>query len=191
MNQNLLLAPQLNTDFTGNRILNQLLLAGFGILLLAVLAQVAIPVPFSPVPITGQTLGVLCLGLLYGRKLGLTTILGYIALGSIGLPLFAKGGSGLLFFSPSGGYLIGYIFAVVVSGYLAEKGWTKSSGKLLLTMLIAEAFIYAFGLLQLSFFIPSETVLSAGLYPFIMGDLIKMALVALILPLGWKLKKSL
>ena len=189
MNQSLLLASQLNTDFTGNRTLNQVLLTGFGVLVLSLLAQVAIPVPFSPVPITGQTFGILCLGLLYGRKLGLATILSYITLGSLGMPLFAKGGSGILFFSPSGGYLIGYVFFVLICGYFAEKGWTQSPVKLLIAMLLGETAMYICGLAQLSFFIPSETVLSAGLYPFVIGDLVKMAMLAILLPTAWKIKK--
>ena len=191
MNQNLLFASQLNTDFTGNRALNQVLLTGFGVLVLALLAQVAIPLPFSPVPITGQTFGILCLGLLYGRKLGMATILSYITLGSLGMPLFAKGGSGILFFSPSGGYLIGYAFFVLICGYFAEKGWTKSPVKLLVAMLLGETAMYLCGLAQLSFFIPADTVLSAGLYPFIIGDLIKMVMVATLLPSAWKLKSYL
>ncbi len=191
MNQNMLFASQLNVDFTGNHILNQVLLTGFGVIALALLAQVAIPLPFSPVPITGQTFGILCLGLLYGRKLGLTTILSYIALGSLGMPLFAKGGSGILFFSPSGGYLIGYVFFVLICGHFAEKGWTKSPTKLLMAMLMGETAMYLCGLIQLSFFIPSNTVLSAGLYPFIIGDLVKMTMVATLLPTAWKLKSYL
>ena len=191
MNQNLLFASLFNANFTGNRTLNQVLLVTMGVIAMALLAQVAIPVPFSPVPLTGQTFGVLCLGLLFGRKLGLATILSYIALGSIGMPLFAKGGSGLLFFSPSGGYLVGYVFAVLLCGFFAEKGWTKSIFKLFAVLFVAEILIYAFGLTQLSFFIPSEAVLSAGLYPFILGDLTKMLMVAMLLPAVWKLKEKL
>lgn len=189
MNQQLILAPYLNKNITGNRVTTQLLQIGLGVLFLALLAQVAIPIPGSPVPITGQTFGVLCLGLFYGRSLGLKTIVAYLLLGSLGMPLFAKGGSGILFFSATGGYLIGYIFAVLLCGYLAEKGWTKSFVKLGAAMLMAEVLIYFFGLVQLSYFVPGGTVLASGLYPFVFGDLVKMLLIVGAFPLMWALKK--
>ena len=105
----------------------------------------------------------------------------YLLAGSIGLPVFSGGTAGLPFFSPSGGYLIGYFMAVLLCGYLAERGWTKSFGRLTITMLLALSLIYLFGLAQLSFFV-KDHLLEAGLYPFMAGELIKGTLVVLLLP---------
>ena len=158
-----------------------LLLVASGVLLLAVCAQLSFHLPFTPILLTAQTFAVLLLGLTYGRRLGVATISSYILAGSLGLPVFSGGQAGLPLFIPSGGYLIGYWLAVLLCGYLAERGWTHSAGKLALAMLLGLSAIYLCGLAQLSFFV-KEHLLAIGLYPFMPGEAVKMALVVLLLP---------
>lgn len=188
MNQNILVNQIVNFKGKKERIIKEVLLVLAGVVFLTLTAQVRIYLPFTPVPITGQTFGVLLIGLVYGRKLGMSTLGTYIGAGTLGLPLFAGAGSGIVFFRPSGGYIIGYFFAVMLCGYLAEKGWTKSYIKTLFVILLAEIVIYFFGLAQLSFFIKKDLFL-LGLYPFIIGDIIKVVLLTLILPGAWKVLK--
>ena len=119
-----------------NKIIKEVLLVLAGVVFLTLTAQVRIYLPFTPVPITGQTFGILLIGLVYGRKLGMSVVGTYIAAGTLGLPLFTGAGSGIVFFKPSGGYIIGYFFAVMICGYLAEKGWTKSYIKTLFVIVL-------------------------------------------------------
>ncbi len=189
MNQNILINEMVNLDGKNKTIIKEILLVITGVVFLALLAQVSIYLPFTPIPITGQTFGVLLIGLVYGRKLGVSTIAAYIGAGSIGLPVFTGLSSGLVFLRPSGGYIIGYFFMVVLCGYLAERGWTKSYAKTLITLLLAEIVLYFFGLAQLSFFVKKDLFL-VGLYPFIIGDVIKVVLLTFILPSTWKFLKN-
>ena len=165
--------------------ITELLLIISGTIFLGMTARITIMLPFTPVPITGQTFGVLMIGLVYGRKLGLKTIGSYLAAGMAGLPFFSTGGPGLLFLKPTGGYLIGYVFMVLICGYLTEKGWGKSYIKTFGIMLLAETAMYLCGLVLLSFFVKSN-VLEMGLYPFVIGDLVKMALISFTVPSIWK-----
>ena len=102
-----------------------------------------------------------------------------------GLPFFGTGGPSLLFLKATGGYLIGYVFMVLICGYLTEKGWGKSYIKTFGIMLLAETAMYLCGLVHLSFFVKSN-VLEMGLYPFVIGDLVKMALISFTVPSIWK-----
>lgn len=159
-----------------------------GSLLMAALAQVAIPVPFSPVPITGQTLAALLVGTLLGSRLGLLAVLLYLSEGTLGLPVFAGGGFGLARLAgPTGGYLVGLALAAFVTGWLAERGWDRRPATMLLAMLAGSALIYACGLAWLAHFVGSSRVLAMGLLPFVPGDLFKIAAVTALLPAGWSL----
>jgi biotin transport system substrate-specific component len=149
----------------------------FGVLFISALAQIAIPVPFSPVPITGQTFGVLLLALTWGKSRAAMSTFIYFSLGTAGLPIFAASSSGLLI-GPTFGYLIGMFFASVVVGHLADHGYTCSFKKALLAVLIGNVVIYFFGLLGLSFFIENSKVLALGLIPFIPGGIAKAILAA-------------
>ncbi len=150
-----------------------------GILLISLLAQVSIPLPFTPVPITGQTFGVALTALLWGRKRGFATVLGYLSLGGLGLPIFAMGKSGFLI-GPTLGYLVGMLVASFLMGTLADLGWTKSFLKTWFAAFLGSLVTFSFGLWILSYFVMTEHLLMAGLFPFIPGDLIKTALVSLI-----------
>jgi len=155
---------------------------------IALLAQVAIPLPFSPVPITGQTFAVLLVGALLGGVRGSLAISLYLMEGTIGLPVFAGGGAGLARLAgPTGGYLIGFIAAAFVVGLLAKRGWDRRIWSTALAMLVGNVLIYAVGLPRLAQFVGSERALSLGLYPFVIGDLLKLAVAAAALPAGWKL----
>lgn len=169
-------------------------------LLTALSAQLAIPLRFTHVPITGQTFGVLLTGALLGPRLGLAAMALYLLEGGAGLPFFAGGAGGAAALAgPSGGYLLAYPFAAGLVGWLAERGWDRKPGTMLLAMLLGSLVIFALGALQLSFFPPFRpgAALAAhmglpeamveGVLPFLPGDTVKALLAAGLLPAGWKL----
>ena len=159
-----------------------------GSLLIGLCAQVKILLPFSPVPITGQTFAVLMIGTLLGPWRGSLAVLAYIIEGAVGLPVFALGGGFTVLIGPTGGYLVGFVPAAYITGLLAEKGWDRRIGTTVLAMVLGNIVIYAFGLFWLCCLTGiNRAVLSVGLYPFIVGDLLKIALAAAVLPSGWKL----
>ncbi len=159
-----------------------------GSVFISLLARVAIPLPFSPVPITGQTFAVLLVGALLGSRRGGLVVLLYLLEGVAGLPFFAGGAGGpARLAGPTGGYLIGFVVAAFAVGLLAERGWDRRVWSTAAAMLVGNTIIYAFGLLWLERFVGAGKVLSLGLLPFIPGDLLKLGLAAVSLPAGWKL----
>lgn len=164
----------------------QLLLIVAGSLLVAVAAQ--IEVPMWPVPVTVQTLAVLLVGGLLGSRLGVLSLLTYLFAGAIGLPVFAGGGGSLAYFAgPTTGYLIGFVFAAFVVGWFCERGWDRKVPTAVFVMLLGTAVIYLCGLPWLAQFTGLEKVLQLGFFPFIPGDILKAIIVAVALPIGWKL----
>jgi biotin transporter BioY len=156
-----------------------------GSLLIGLSAQIAIG---WPVPITGQTFAVLIIGALYGASRGSLTVLLYLAEGLAGLPVFSYGRAGLpILYGETGGYLVGFIAAAFVTGLLAQAGWDRRFVTTIWAMIIGNLLIYLFGLLRLSQLVGFSNALTAGIYPFIAGDIIKIALAAVLLPSGWKL----
>ena len=154
-----------------------LVIALSGSLLLALLARLSIPVPFSPVPITGQTFGILFLGAVLGSRMGTLSVVMYIFEGIIGLPVFAGGTMGFLYLlGPTGGYLIGFIPAVYIVGYLSEQGWINNFILASLTMIIGTSVIFLFGISWLAVTAGFGTAVSIGLYPYIPGAVIKIML---------------
>lgn len=173
-----------------SRWLRDALLVGGGCLLVALLAQVKIPLGFTPVPVTGQTLAVLLVGAALGSRRGAAALLLYLLAGTW-LPFYAGGVSGFVGSIASGGYIVGFVPAVFVVGWLCERGWDRKPG-ILLAMLAGNIILYIPGLLWLAAFAaPAEsrwaTTLEWGLYPFILGDLLKLFAAALLLPGGWAL----
>lgn len=158
-----------------------------GVTVLALLAQ--LEVTLGPVPLTGQTLGVLLIGAAYGLSLGTLTLLAYLAVGTAGFGVFAGGGAGWATLTgATAGYLVGFVLAAALVGYLAQRGWTRSFSATALAMLLGNVLIYVPGLLWLRQILPDwPTTLSLGLLPFIPGDLIKLALAAALLPTAWTL----
>jgi biotin transport system substrate-specific component len=159
-----------------------------GCLLVAIMAQVRIPLPFTPVPITGQTFAVLLVGAALGSRRGLASLGVYLLLGALGLPFFAGGTGGIVhLFGPTAGYLFGFLASAWVVGRMADKGLERRFGPALLVFLAGTAVIYLFGLTWLGFYIGFQKVLAAGLFPFLIGDVIKLAAAAAALPAAWKL----
>lgn len=165
-----------------NTALRTALQVALGVAFLALLAQLR--VQLGPVPLTGQTLGVLLLGGAYGAGLGALTLAAYLTAGALGLGVFTGGAAGLAYLAgPTGGYLVGFLAAATLIGYLCERGWDRSFALTALAMLIGSALVYGFGLLWLGRIMPSfGATLQAGLVPFIPGDLVKLALAATLLP---------
>ena len=173
-----------------------------GSLLMAGLAQVAVHLPFTPVPITGQTLGVLLIGAAYGPALGAATILLYLAWAIVGLPVFAPSADGshqtglqvLAFAGTTGGYLWGFLLASALVGWLSRQGWDRSIRSSISAMLLGSIVIYAVGVPWLHHALATmpdgpaswQTTFEYGLYPFLIGDTVKLLLAAGLLPLAWR-----
>ncbi len=161
----------------------QIILTLAGSLLIALTAQISFYLPFSPVPVTGQTLGILLVGTLLGSVRGSMAVLAYLAEGASGLPVFAGGALGLApFFGPTAGYLLGFVPAAYVTGFLAERGFDKRVGTMALAMLAGTAVILAFGASWLSLLVGTERALELGVYPFLAGDALKIFAATLALP---------
>lgn len=150
--------------------------------LVALGAQLAIPTPF--VSISAQSLAVLIVGFALGRKAAVAALLLYLAEGVMGLPVFAGGKAGLgVLMGSSGGYLFGFVAMAAILGWASDKGCLKSWWQGGLAALVATAVMFAFGLAQLSLFVPQGKVLEYGLYPFIVGGVVKSILgCALVMP---------
>lgn len=164
------------------------LVLGFS-LLTALAAQVAVPLPFTPVPVTMQTFAVLLTGALLGRRLGALALCAYLCEGAAGLPFFSLGHGGLhyLLFSPTAGYLYAYPFAAFVTGWLAERGWDRKFLTAAAAMLFGSLVILMGGWLGLLRFMSPTSAFVAGVVPFLPGDIIKLALATAVLPTGWAL----
>jgi biotin transport system substrate-specific component len=162
-------------------------------LLTALSAQVAIPLPWTPVPVTGQTFAVLLTGALLGSRLGALAMLAYLLEGASGLPFFASGGVGLqrLLFSPTSGYLLAYPAAAFVVGLLAERGWDKRFLTAAAAMAVGSIVILLSGWAWLARFVSPALAWQTGVQPFLIGDVVKIMLAAAVLPSGWALLKRI
>ncbi len=147
--------------------------------MVALLAQLTIRLPWTPVPITGQTFGVTLMALLWGRNRALTVMTTYLILGAFGAPIFSGGTHGLEL-APTVGYLIGMFFSALLVGELSNRGATRSWGRAFLASACGSALTFIFGLIVLSHFVPAAHLLTAGLLPFLPGDFLKNALAATI-----------
>jgi biotin transport system substrate-specific component len=145
--------------------------------IIGVSGQLSIALPFSPVPITGQTIIVLLTGAFLGKNRGAGAVGLFLAQGAAGLPVFAGGKSGLaVLVGPTGGYLFGFLAAAYIVGCLTELRYERSILYTAISLLVGNAIIYTFGLIWLVRFVGESQVLSLGLYPFILGDAIKIIL---------------
>ena len=180
----------------------QLTLAVLGSVLLAVLAQVRIQLPFTPVPITGQTLGVLLIGASLGASFGALAVALYLSYAVLGLHVLAPSADGtyatgweiLTLAQATGGYLWGFLVAAALVGWLSRRGWDRSTSSAIGAMFLGSVVIYAIGVPWLLASVRSAGVaytlndaLADGLYPFVVGDTLKLLLAAGLLPLAWKL----
>ncbi|MEM0921770.1 MAG: biotin transporter BioY [Pseudomonadota bacterium] len=184
--------------------LKRALLVAAGIAALAIAAKIKVPLWPSPVPVTLGTFAVLTIGAAYGPMLGLTTILGYLLIGAAGFDVFASSSAssnGIAYMlAGSGGYLAGYVLATLALGIFARLAWDRSVVKMGAALVIGNLLIYVPGLLWLNHWIAAEAMFDAvkytsaweqtfawGLTPFLIGDALKLALAALLLPLAWAL----
>ncbi|MCX5524082.1 biotin transporter BioY [Streptomyces bobili] len=160
-----------------------------GAALTGLAAQIAVPVPGSPVPVTGQTFAALLVGTTLGARRGFLSLAVYALVGMAGVPWFAEGGSGAG--AVSFGYVLGMILASTVVGALARRGADRSVPRMAGTMLVGSAIIYAIGVPYLAYAadISASTAIAAGLTPFLIGDALKAALAMGLLPTAWKLIK--
>lgn len=190
-----------STSPTVIRALRALILIILGSLFVAITAQVQ--VPLWPVPVSGQTFGALVVGLVLGWRLGGASLLLYIAEGTAGLPVFAKFAAGpAVMAGPTGGYIVGFVFAAAIVGYFAQRGWDRNVWRTAFAMLLGNIAIYIPGLIWLGLFYAGPgaqyiantgattvtgATIAAGLTPFLLGDALKLALAAALLPVAWRL----
>jgi len=172
--------------------IHSLFLIVFGSLLLAALAQIEIALPFTPVPITGQTFGVLLIGAALGSKRGAATIILYLTEGGLGLPFFAGGASGLTILTgATAGYLVGFVGAAYAVGWLAERGLERSVRTSIIPFLVGTIIIYVFGVAWLSTIVGGlDKAIELGMVPFLFGDAVKLVLASVALPIAWKFAKE-
>jgi biotin transport system substrate-specific component len=164
-------------------VLHSSLLVLAGSMLIALFSQIQIPLPFTPVPITGQTFAVLVVGMALGARNGALAVLAYLLEGFSGLPVFAGAGAGIVhLLGPTGGYLLGFVLAAMLCGKLAELGFDRSFSKTLFAMALGNLVIFLPGLLWLSNFVPAGQVLVFGLIPFIPGAIVKTLAAAWMFP---------
>jgi biotin transport system substrate-specific component len=159
-----------------------------GALFIYLTARIVFPVPGSPVPVTGQTFGVLLVGGALGFKRGLAAVALYVAIGLIGLPFFAEGRGGVsVIFGATGGYIIGFVLAGAIAGRLAEMGWDRNIGGAFAAMAIGNVVIYLVGVpwLMAVTGVDLPTAIALGVTPFVIGDLLKLALAAGTFRAGW------
>ena len=154
---------------------------------LLLILSAKIKVDLYPVPMTLQPLAVLMIAMLCGRNIAVATVSLYLFQGMVGIPVFAYGGGLPYLLGPTGGFLFGFLFASMIIGELADRGWGKQNFKSVFAMLTGLMVIYVFGIFQLSILKGFDFAIINGLKPFIVGDLYKLILAALILPQIWKL----
>jgi biotin transport system substrate-specific component len=181
------------------RALRFALLAVLGVIFIALCAQAR--VPFYPVPMTGQTFAVLLVGTVFGWRLGIATLLLYMGAGAVGIPVFANWSHGPgVIAGATGGYIIGFVLAAALLGYLAQRGWSRNIVLSIVGMVLAEILIYLPGVPWLAVWYGStgaqylkdgqsawDAAFASGLTPFLLGDLLKLLLAAFIVAAGWRL----
>jgi biotin transport system substrate-specific component len=174
--------------FPRSGLLTDALLVLAGTAFVAVAAQVSISLPFTPVPITGQTFAVVLVGASLGALLGLASLGLYLFVGALGAPVYADQQHGWdVLTGPTGGYIVGFVLAAVLTGFLAQKRWDRRFSSAVAAMLSGNVVIYLVGLPWLAAKIDAglEDTLEAGLYPFVVGDLLKLYLAGALLPAAW------
>lgn len=167
------------------RLVRNAALAFGGALLLALSAKVQ--VPFPPVPMTLQTLAVLVLGAAFGARLAAATVALYLAEGLLGLPVFAGAAAGPLYMAgPTGGFLVGFLVAAALVGFLAERGWDRSALRLVVAMTLGHAVIFAFGFAWLAILIGPAKAFAVGVAPFALATVVKTLLAAALVGAAWQ-----
>lgn len=179
------LVPQGWHGFRRRPLLMDMLLIVGGSFVVAAAAQIRIDLPFTPVPVTGQTFAVLLVGAALGARRGALSMVAYLIEGAAGLPVFSGGNCCIpVLAGPAGGYLLSYPLAAGLVGWLAEQGWDRKFTTTAVAMLAGNLVIYAGGLPWLALFVGNR-VFAAGFIPFIPGDIFKLILAAIALPAAW------
>lgn len=179
-------APRVLADYAARNAVTQVALVLGGAAFVGLAAQMAVPLPFTPVPLTLQTFAVLLTGAALGSLRGVLAMTIYAIAGVAGVPWFSEGSSG--FGGASFGYILGFILAAFIVGRLAERGASTTSLRTAGLMVVGNIVIYAVGVawLKISLDATWATAIALGLTPFLIGDAIKIALAAGLLPLSWK-----
>jgi biotin transport system substrate-specific component len=171
------------------RLVSQWVLAAVGVCLLTISAKMQIP--SWPVPMTMQTYVILVIGMAYGTRLGVATVLAYLAAGAAGLPVFAgtpEKGVGIAYMAgPTGGYLLGFVVAAWVCGCLAARGWDRGLATSLIAMATGHLLILGLGVAWLATLVGWSSAVELGLAPFIAATVVKTLLAAATLPVAWRL----
>lgn len=165
-----------------------------GALFVALFAQISISLPFTPVPITGQTFAVLLVGGSLGAVCGTSSMVLYMLMGIVGLPVYADHQSGIdVIKGASGGYIIGFLVAGFVVGMLADRGWDKKFSTAVTMMLTGNVFIFLVGVIWLQHVLHTDlnTTLEEGLYPFVPGEILKLYCAAALFPGAWALVRRI
>jgi biotin transport system substrate-specific component len=171
-------------------LLTDVVLIVLGSAVMAGLAQLSFRLPSTPVPVSAQTLGVLLVGASLGAWRGAAAMLLYLGEGAVGLPVFAEGHAGTIWLTsaPTTGFLWGFVAAAGIIGLLAQLGWDRSVGSAIGAMLVGEVVVFAFGIAWLAHFlgVSAEEAREFALYPFVVGELLKLAIAASVLPTAWR-----
>ncbi len=183
-------APGVIADVFGRSAVRNAVLVVAGAAFVGVAAQVAVPLPFTPVPLTGQTFAVLLTAAALGMWRGVAAMSLYAVAGVAGMPWFAgastafKGGALVVSF----GYVLGFVAAAALVGWLAQRGATRTAPRTAGLMVLGNAVIYTFGALWLAaaLSVPLTNAISLGVTPFLIGDALKVALAAGLFPLAWR-----
>lgn len=176
-------------DLIASSVLREIALVVGGVTLTAMAAQVVIPLPFTPVPITGQTFAVLLLGFAFGPARSAVTLGAYVMIGAAGVPVYASAGGGIdVAFGATGGYLIAFPLAAAFVGSCARRGWDRKVIGTAAAFAMGSLIIYALGVSWLSVVtgMSFAQAFIAGAVPFLLGDVIKALLAGLALPLAWR-----
>ena len=178
-----------------NRLVRDIVLVLAGTAVLALSAKIS--VPFYPVPMTLQTFAIMAIAAAYGARLAVATVVAYLIEGALGLPVFAGAGAGLAYLAgPTGGFLIGFVALAGIVGEAADRGWSRSIPKLFAVMIFADAVVFALGFAWLSWFahlasgaigIGPAKAFAGAIVPFVLADVLKIALAALAVPAAWSL----
>jgi len=191
--QQSLVQQRVLADHIPNVTMRNAMLITAGVALTALAAQIAVPLPFTPVPVSGQTFAVLVLAAVLGPGRAVATQAAYWAIGLVGVPVFADASGGVqIAFGATGGYLLGFMLASVVVGTLARRGLGRKPLTMLAAWFAGSVTIFAVALPWLAVVTGSglQETLAAGFFPFVIGDIIKAALAALVVPGLWKLVRG-
>lgn len=179
--------PTLADRFFARGVAMDIVLVAAGAALTAIAAQIQLPL--WPVPVTAQTLAVLLVGSSLGALRGASSMVLYVVLGMVGLPVFSEAGSGVgVILGPTGGYLVGFVFAAAFTGWIAQRSWDRRILRSLLAFAGGTIVTFLVGLpwLAVTLGLDLQQTLEAGLYPFIIGGVIKSVLAAGVVTLGWR-----